>query len=248
MPTTSNTVDATPQQSLAPGADAVAGRSCDKAVSARFANLLGDKPFGSNTLLSTLADSANVDDDEAVSEAAPGIQDGAAASSSLVAGQSSDDGSQVTALKIGDVGHGISRAYADQKAELNWASLAFQIPSSVPMTMTSAMVNSAPSQSAALSTLADNHLQTLLQQLCSGMYLTSQVSASGSRMLLALDATLPAAAVEFVRDSDYLRVRLHARDDASLRSMSAQREVLQTSLGDATDLRVAVEIIRQDEA
>ena len=88
----------------------------------------------------------------------------------------------------------------------------------------------------------------LLQSACSALYVDEQSSSASSHMLLALDAALPGAAVEFVRDGVFLRVRLHARNDTAFRLMSANCDSLQTVLGDVTHLNISVDVIRDEGA
>jgi hypothetical protein len=231
-PTTIALTEAAPRQPVAPGAMEDA-KSSDKSAGERFARLLGGDPSSSNEQPCVLPDSANGDD--AAFDAAP---DPTADTNAGAAG---------AAIPIG-IGNDPAQEHLDQKIDPNKASRTYQLPRDMAATLTNAIANGQASQSSASSATTDNQLQTMLEQLCSGMYLTSEPSVTGSRMLLALDTTLPAAAVEFVRDSAYLRVRLHARDNASLHSMSAQRDALQSALGDATHLQVSVEIIRQEDA
>jgi hypothetical protein len=89
-------------------------------------------------------------------------------------------------------------------------------------------------------------LPRLLQQLCSGLYADAEPSANNSRVVLNLDAALPGAAAELVRDGAFLRVRLRAGNDSALRLMSAQRESLAAALGDATPLNVEVEVLQNE--
>jgi hypothetical protein len=86
----------------------------------------------------------------------------------------------------------------------------------------------------------------LLQRYCSDLYVESTSSERGSRMLVMLDAALPGAAAELVREGAFLRVRLHAWNDAAFRVMSAQRHSLNVALGDATPLNVVVEVVREE--
>ena len=95
---------------------------------------------------------------------------------------------------------------------------------------------------------ASDDVSELLQRLCSAIYVGEQSSVAGSRMVLALDAALPGASVEFIREGAFLQVRLRARNDTTFRLMSTQRDSLHTALGDVTRLNVTVDVIRDEGA
>ena len=100
---------------------------------------------------------------------------------------------------------------------------------------TATVTSAEPKQAAATS------VETLLQTLCANLYLGQ--NAAGGRMLLTLDAALPASAVELVREGAYLRVRVHARDDRSLRLISAARDELVSALSAYVPHGVLVEVV-----
>ena len=106
----------------------------------------------------------------------------------------------------------------------------------------SAQVGEAP----APQTIANNDIADLLQRLCSAVYVGEESSPVSSRMMLALDAALPGAAVEFIRDGAFLQIRLLARNDSTFRLMSTRRDSLHATVADATRLNVTVEVVRDE--
>ena len=106
------------------------------------------------------------------------------------------------------------------------------------------LANAAPATAAP----ASDDVSELLQRLCSAIYVGEQSSVASSRMVLALDAALPGASVEFIREGAFLQVRLHARNDTTFRLMSTQRDSLHAALGDVTRLNVTVDVIRDEGA
>jgi hypothetical protein len=254
-PLTVNSADPTPQQPLGSGAELAARRACDPAIGNRFISLLNDDPSGAQSSEQTLPDSPGLGDEESAAQPLavtgspadvatdPVVPRGFAPSALTV----TTDAAPSSSPAAGKEGNDADRGHVDQKSAIHMTALAFPLPVSVTLMMSQAMAGGDSNPSGGAPVLDDHRLQALLQQLCSGVYIAAETSANGSRMLLALDAALPAASVELVRESTYLRVRLQARDDASLRSMAAQRDALQTALGDATHLQVSVEIVGQEE-
>jgi hypothetical protein len=103
------------------------------------------------------------------------------------------------------------------------------------------------SMSAASAAPVPDEVVVLLQQFCSAVFV-GESPATGSRVVLALDAALPGAAAEFIREGNLLRVRLRARDDATFRLMSTQRDSLHSALVAATRSNVAVDVIFDEGA
>ena len=101
-------------------------------------------------------------------------------------------------------------------------------------------VHCVPSQSPVTT---QNEIAELLRQFCSALFVGDGATANGQRVWLALDSALPGAAAEFIRDGATLRVNLHARNAATLRTMTAQRDSLHRLLADATELSVQVAVI-----
>jgi hypothetical protein len=85
---------------------------------------------------------------------------------------------------------------------------------------------------------------TMLQNLCSQMYVTQGPDPSNARMLLDLGHTLPGSLVELAREGAFLRVRLHAADTAAGALMEAQRERLVAALARSTRMGVLVDVVR----
>ncbi|HEY5808983.1 MAG TPA: type III secretion HpaP family protein, partial [Povalibacter sp.] len=122
---------------------------------------------------------------------------------------------------------------AAHEREIVGASVFAGIPVATARTQTT-MVTAPPPTPASV--------ETLLQSLCANLYVGQD--AAGSRMMLALDATLPATAVELIREGAYLRVRLHARDDRSMRLLCSSEDALTRELSASSQLGVHVEIVR----
>ncbi|HKE93843.1 MAG TPA: hypothetical protein VKB34_06020 [Povalibacter sp.] len=89
-------------------------------------------------------------------------------------------------------------------------------------------------------------LAPLLQSLCPTVFVGQ--NATDTRMLITLDGSSAAAAVELVREGARLRVRLHARDDRALRLMVSGTDALNDALAAATSLSVHVEVVSASDS
>lgn len=89
--------------------------------------------------------------------------------------------------------------------------------------------------------LADE-LKTLLERLCSGVYVGDR-SACQQRVLLTLDGVLHGAAAEIVREGAHLIIRLHAGNEMAYRNMLTWRTALERTLHEHGLPQVAIEIV-----
>jgi len=231
--------DPTPRQPLTPGANVAARPACDPALRNRFTSRLNEDTSGSQSSESTPPYSAGIYDEDSPAQSSALIDIPAGLGADGAVPRAISDSAARDRTSVGS-----SRGESRSAVHVTPLGFAPPVGTSPPMTQ---MLDASSHSWGGAPVLDDSRLQALLQQLCSGVYTAAESSANGSRMLLALDSQLPAASVELVRESTYLRVRLQARDGDSLRSMVAHRDALQSALGDATDLQVTVEIIGQEE-
>lgn len=82
----------------------------------------------------------------------------------------------------------------------------------------------------------------MLERMCSALYV-GEKSPGSQRLVMVLDHVLPGAAAEILREGVHLSIRLHARTEASFRSMSAERDALVRALSGEGGRRVDVSVV-----
>lgn len=94
-------------------------------------------------------------------------------------------------------------------------------------------------------TAFNGELTQMLERMCSALYV-GEKSVGTQRVVMALDHVLPGAAAEIVREGVHLSIRLHARTEASYRSMASQRDALMRALSSNGERRVEVSVHGDD--
>lgn len=87
-----------------------------------------------------------------------------------------------------------------------------------------------------------DQVTTLLQRVCSAMYVGDSPHGSQQRVMLALDGALPGVTAQIVREGSVVSIRLRAGNEAAYRLMSLQRDALIRAVEGCGARQVVVEV------